>query len=411
MTKRMDILFVSRCLPGPIVSGDRVILHHVAHQLRSRGHNLDLLGFHLGDAESDTSPWAEPFRYIEAVRERPRSPWDYLLRLAHPFPDAGGQCWNPTMWEAIDRRMSAQRYDLVHFIGGIQVYEFRNLVGARRPTVITPYDSYSRHLEIALRQATQARDRLRLRARLYLARRYESLIFGGFGRVVMVTEAEEADMRRLAPGLPTAVIPNGVDGAYFRPGRVRGETSTLVFVGNLAYPPNAEAACSLATEVLPTVRTRVAGANALVVGPGPPADLVALEGPDLRITGLVPDIRPYLQRSACFVSPLASGSGMRNKILEAMAMEVPVVATPLSCEGIRVTEGEDVLLASTPEDLAAAATRILVDGGLRREIGAGGRRLVLRDHTWERAADLYEGVYAEVVSEWARDGEGQGGPP
>src|SRR3990172_9263571 len=81
VTKRMDILFVSRCLPGPIVSGARVILHHVAHQLRSRGHNLDLLGFHLGDAESDPSPWAEPFRYIEAVRERPRSPWDYLLRL------------------------------------------------------------------------------------------------------------------------------------------------------------------------------------------------------------------------------------------------------------------------------------------------------------------------------------------
>jgi len=193
--------------------------------------------------------------------------------------------------------------------------------------------------------------------------------------------------------------------------RSRGLFSGAAPPSNRTTPPNAEAACSLATEVLPTVRTRVAGANALVVGPGPPADLVALEGPDLRITGLVPDIRPYLQRSACFVSPLASGSGMRNKILEAMAMELPVVATPLSCEGIRVTEGEDVLLASTPEDLAAAATRILVDGGLRREIGAGGRRLVLRDHTWERAADLYEGVYAEVVSEWARDGEGQGGPP
>jgi polysaccharide biosynthesis protein PslH len=98
---------------------------------------------------------------------------------------------------------------------------------------------------------------------------------------------------------------------------------------------------------------------------------------------------------------------MRNKILEAMAMGVPVVATRLSFEGIEVVDGDHVLLGRTPADLAAAAVRLLRDEELRRRIGEGGRRLVLERYTWEGVAERYEAEYAAVISEHSR----RPGPP
>jgi glycosyltransferase involved in cell wall biosynthesis len=134
------------------------------------------------------------------------------------------------------------------------------------------------------------------------------------------------------------------------------------------------------------------------VGPNPPPS-AAPAASDVEVTGWVPDIRPYLRRTACFVAPLTSGTGIRNKILEAMAMAIPVAATPRGCEGIRVEDGENVLLGRTPGELAVAAIRLLRDQGLRKRIGEAGRRLVLHEHTWEQAADRYEALYGAVISE------------
>jgi glycosyltransferase involved in cell wall biosynthesis len=218
----------------------------------------------------------------------------------------------------------------------------------------------------------------------------------------VVTKDDETYLRRLAAGLPTVVIPNGVDGQYFHPGQPDGRSQTLAFVGNMAYPPNLHAARVLLTEILPRVRRQVPGTRAVIVGPSPPPHDSRDTQAEADLTGWVPDVRPHLEGAACFVSPLSSGTGIRNKILEAMAMAVPVVATPLSCEGIQVTDGEDVLIGRTPAELAAAATRLLGDESLRRRIGNAGRRLVLRDHTWEMVADRYEALYHDLIAAASR---------
>ena len=398
----MKILFVSRCGPAPLTSGDRVLLHHLARELAARGHRLDLLAFYLEGEEVDWKGEGTAFSHVEAIRERTRSPIEYALRLAHMFPDSGRQCWNRAMWEAIERRLTSCRYDLVHFFGGVQVYESRNLVARSLPTVIVPYDSYSLFLERALAVAKRPVERVQRQVELWMARCYERAMYRGFGRVVAVTENDAACLRGLAPDLPTVVIPNGVDAGFYRPVEVGDAPPTLTFVGNMAYGPNAAAAITLVTEILPRVEAQAVGVTVTVVGPHPPPALTALKRKNVEITGWVPDIRTHLARSACFVSPLMQGTGIRNKVLEAMAFGLPVAATPLSCEGIQVVEGESVLLGRDADELAAAVIRLLHDAGLRRRIAEGGQRLVRRNHAWPQVADRYEALYNAVRSEWRR---------
>lgn len=403
----MNILVVARCLPLPLHHGDRLILYHLLRTLGPRGHDVDVLAFSLDRRDAAVLPEARHLaRWLDVVPERPRSGLAYLWRLLTGAPRTPRQCWSPAMATALQARLAACRYDVVHFFGGIQVYEFGPLAGAV-PRIIAPYESHGLLLERAVAGALGAGERLRLRGALAVTRRFERTMYRGFDRVVLISEVDAGYLRQLMPDLPIVVIPNGVDGEYFAPRTVRPGPPTLIFVGNFAYRPNQLAATVLAREVLPRVRAAIPAARVALVGASPPPAIRRLAGDGVTVTGWVPDIRPHLEAATCFVSPLTQGAGLRNKVLEAMAMEVPVVATPLSCDGIAIRAGEDVLLGATPPALARQAIALLGDETLRRRVGRAGRALVAREYTWEAVASQYETLYAEV----ARIGRGAAMPP
>lgn len=376
------------------------MLHHLARRLAARGHRLELLAFDLDRDADDIEIKSDAFIEAQAIPERRRSGLDYLLRLLHPFPNSAGECWNPDMWRAIQGRLEAVRFDLVHFFGGIQVYEFRNLVLDRMPTVIVPYDSMSLLLERDLATADGPVERISAWAKLVMARCFERRMYRGFGRVVTVSGVDQSVLHGLDPRLATAVIPNGVECDAAAAARVESSRNSIVFVGNYAYRPNLDAAEKLIREILPRLQKRVPQVRLLLVGANPPARLRTQASPNIEITGFVSDVSSYLRDATCFVSPLRSGAGMRNKILEAMAEGLPVVATSRSLEGLAIMPGEHALLGSTPGELAESALRLLVDRRLRNRIGQAGRRLVCERYSWESVADRYEQLYKAVISEF-----------
>jgi glycosyltransferase involved in cell wall biosynthesis len=395
----MDILFISRCLPYPLHYGDRLLSYHVVSELRARGHRFDLLAFYLEESDLLEIPrFAGLFTHIEPIREKIRSPLDYLKRLALPFPDSSRECWNPSMWEAIQRRLADQRYDLIHLFGGVQIYENRNLVRGL-PNIIVPYDSHGLFMKRAVDSADSLWNRMRLQAESAMVDRYERTMYEGFDRVVLVAENDEKYLHRLTPRLNTTVIPMGVDTDYFSPKVDAHRASTMVFVGNYEYAPNVSAAIALIQEILPRVRRTIPDARAILVGANPPAALKSLAGDGVEITGYVPDIRPYLAQAACFVAPLTLGSGMKDKVLEAMAMRIPVVATSIGCEGIAATPGEDILFGRTNAELADAVIRLLRDDAVWRKVAEGGRRLVDRLYNWRSVGAQYEKLYADVIAQ------------
>jgi glycosyltransferase involved in cell wall biosynthesis len=237
--------------------------------------------------------------------------------------------------------------------------------------------------------------------RLWLARRYESWIFSPYRRVVVVSTQDRDELLGIKPALPIEVIPNGVDLAYFQAQNMQREPATLLFVGNYEYEPNVDAALRLAREILPQVQAAIPAAKLWLVGNAPTPAVQALASESVMVTGRVEDVRPYLAQATVFVSPLRLGAGIKNKVLEALAMGCPVAATPLSVDGIAVRPGEEALI---DESLAEPVIRLLHDVTLQQRLAEQGRQLIEAHYSWAQVADRYEQLYADVQGEGAIHG-------
>jgi glycosyltransferase involved in cell wall biosynthesis len=197
------------------------------------------------------------------------------------------------------------------------------------------------------------------------------------------------------------VVPNGVDLEYWKPNGGTRQSNMLLFTGILDYPPNADAALYLVTHVLPEVRRVLPDVELVLAGRNPLPVLVhaARSRPGVTVTGFVNDLRPWLERAAVFVAPLRFASGMQNKLLEAMAMELPVVTTPVAADGLRVAGAEPpVRIGENAADLAAAVVALLRDSGARRQFGVNGREFVSRHFNWEHSAQLLERMCLDAIA-------------
>ncbi|MBK8034930.1 MAG: glycosyltransferase [Chloroflexi bacterium] len=390
----MRILLISRCTPYPLYLGDRLIVYHLARELAARGHKIDLLAF--GDPEQDCTPFAEHFRDIHIIPESPRGVGSYLRRLANPvgrFPAVEAEAWSPDMWRAIKRAFDAHAYDLAHLFGGIHVYEFARAVEPL-PMLITPYESYTLFLS---RLAAKNGD-VGTWLRLQVAREFERWMFTPYAKTVVVADRDRDELLRLNPKLPVEVISNGIDLSYFTPQTDQPrDPATLLFTGNFDYAPNVDAAIRLAIDILPRVRQVIPDAKVQLVGNKPPPEMCALNSDTVSVPGRVPDIRPYLAKASAFVSPLRLGAGIKNKVLEALAMACPVIASPLSLDGIDARDGHEVLVADSDAAVVDSIIRLLNNHALAAQLGAYGRKLIEDHYSWGIVADRYEALYQQIV--------------
>jgi glycosyltransferase involved in cell wall biosynthesis len=398
----MDLLLISRCPPFPPHQGDRLIPYHLARELSARQHHIDLLAFYQQPEDLAEVPRYERFfNSVTLIREPRRSPVGYWMRnqiKSARFPRRAEDCWSPEMWQAIENAILEQPYHVAHLFGGVHVYEYFHLV-RQMANVIVPYESYSLWLERAVNEETRRLHHWYKHLRLRMARSYESWMFDQYDRAIVLTDRDAHALKALNPQTPTIVIPNGVDVDYFSPTGYEPSEPALLFTGNYNYPPNLDAALRLARDIFPRIKRAVPKARLYLVGGNPPPELLACASDDIEIPGRVPDLRPYFEYALIYISPLRLGAGIKNKILEAMAMQTPVVGTPLSCDGIPVLQGQHALLGTSDDDLIRNVFLLLKDSELRRQIAHNGRQLIEQQFTWQRVADMYEDMYRQVIDE------------
>jgi len=227
-------------------------------------------------------------------------------------------------------------------------------------------------------------------------RRFEPALWRRLDRIGVVSEDEATDACRVSDSrIAARVIRPGLDKAYFEPLADARRTSTLIFVGRYSYRPNVEAAIQAARAVFPLVRARVPEARLSLVGSDPPATvrgLAAIDG--VTVLGRVDDIRPMLGSAGAALCPMASGGGVKYKVLEALAMATPVVTNERGARGTGLINGVDVLIGNDVESMAEACVRLLTDRATARRFGEAGRATVLARHSWDAVGASLEAFYA-----------------
>jgi glycosyltransferase involved in cell wall biosynthesis len=187
------------------------------------------------------------------------------------------------------------------------------------------------------------------------------------------------------------VVPNGVDLGYWQKNGTGRSGQRIVFTGNLSYAPNADAAMQLARDIFPQVREAVPDAELFLVGRDPLPELIefAKTNPKITVTGLVDDIRPYLESATVFAAPLRFGAGIQNKVLEALAMDVPVVASPVAADGLQTADGTapPLSVAKNNDQFVRAIVRQLWSTD---QSSTGGRAFIERYFSWHESGELLE---------------------
>jgi sugar transferase (PEP-CTERM/EpsH1 system associated) len=204
-----------------------------------------------------------------------------------------------------------------------------------------------------------------------------------FDLCTATTRAERATLDSYQTGTPSDWFPNGVDSAYFAPSSEPYDPDLIAFVGRMDYFPNQQCMQDFCTQVLPLIKAKRPSVKLEIVGADPsPAirQLGDIEG--VTVTGSVPDVRPHVTRAALTVAPLRIARGTQNKILEAMAMGVPVVCSSLAAGGVDAEAGHHLLTADAPRDLCDSIVRVLSDPHLRHRLADAGRARVLSNHAW-----------------------------
>lgn len=354
-------------------------------------YRVTLLTFLESDDEREFLPETERLcERVVAVRRRPPARW-------HWFPyEPFDEFRTPEMEAALQSCLEHGDFDLMQLEYTQMACYARRELGI--PILLTKHEVD--FAACARRARTERRPWLKLRwfynylqvleREIRLLRRVDAAI--------LMTEADRQALAKFSRGVPLHVIPTGVDLDYFRPPERRADNGRLIFVGYFQHQPNVDAMLYFCGAVLPKIRVHAPGAELLIVGSSPPREIRELESiAGVRVTGYVPDIRPWMASSSVYVVPLRLGVGIRGKILEAWGMALPVVATPLAAAGLRAEDGKNILVADGADDFAAQVVRLLKDPELRARIGMQGRATAERHHGWERAAESLDDLYRRYL--------------
>lgn len=395
----MQVTFVSFWYPYPADNGAKMRALAIIRAL-AREHCVDLIVLGAeGRATHDPEPLRSLCRSITTITVPLFSPhgasgWRSLFSAV---PRSFVMTYNPTVTVLLERRIAAGECDVV-ICGELAAYY--GLTVARSAPVFLDEVEPSRYAD-AVRTALSIRSRLRASLTDWKYRGFVRTLDADCAGFFVVSEREATLLRAItAHASRIAVVPNGVTLTERRDEPAR-DTHRLVYSGSPSYAPNRDAVAYFAADILPRIRARIPDARLAVTGK---TDGAALDGivtaPGVTFTGWLPDIRAYVAASRVCVVPLRAGSGTRLKILEAMALGTPVVATTKGAEGLDLKSGVDLLIADDPEAFADATVRLLTDDALHTRIASCARAAVTARYDWEAIGIEMLAALTRLVSDW-----------
>ncbi len=390
----MKVLFICHRVPFPPKRGGKIRPFNIIRHLHEQGHEVTVASLARSQAEVDEAEGLARHcsqRLVEVVDDR--LAWPRMVAwLPTTRPSSFGYFHSPRLQQRIDAELAKGAPDLIfvhcssvapyvaHAQAGVKIIDFGDMDSQK-------WREYSQHRAFPL-SAGFWLEAVKLE-------RTERLLADRFDLATCTTRAEMESLQALGARGATAWFPNGVDAEFFKPSGSDYEPDLVTFIGRMDYFPNQQAVLRFCAEVLPELQRRRPGTRFEIVGADPSPEIRKLgELAGVTVTGSVPDVRPYVTRAALTIAPLEIARGTQNKILESMAMGVPVVCSRQASGGVDAVPEEHLLVHDTPAQLIEQILRILDSRELRQRLAAAGRARVLSNHSWPSSMQRLDALIA-----------------
>ena len=391
----MKILFAASRFPWPTLKGDKLRAWFQLRELGKR-HEIHLVALDdTGKAERYREK-VEPF--CASVTIIPLPLFQRAANLAAGvFNDKPFHCnyfHSPAARRKISEIILAEHIDIC-FIQLIRMAP-NTPFGLETTVYFIDYmDAFSAGMERRARRASfWQRGLLRLETRRL--RSYEENSANWFEGASIICEADKKVFSEKAQA-KIEVSPNGLNREFLNWDGNEEKDFDLIFTGNMSYPPNVQAATYLVEKILPELKNLNLSPRVCLAGAHPASEVQALSDDDVEVTGYVPDLRPWLSRARIFVAPLFTGSGLQNKLLEAMAMGLPVIATELTNAALEAKENEQILIGRDPLSFAQKILGLLEDREKQQALGKAGRSFVKERYDWGAFSQQLEKLLEDLM--------------
>jgi sugar transferase (PEP-CTERM/EpsH1 system associated) len=406
----VKILYICHRFPFPPRRGGKIRPFNMIRHLH-KSHEVTVASLARSDAEAEEGRGlaAHCARYEFAVVRTPLQVARMIARLPTPAPSSIGYFHSSALAQKVRAALAAERFDLIFVHCSSVAHYVENVVGVPKIIDFGDMDS-QKWLEYARFKPMPLRPGYWLEGRKLMAE--EKRVARRFDFCTATTRAEWQTLESYRTGTPSDWFPNGVDSDFFAPTDEPFDPDLVSFVGRMDYFPNQQCMLDFCTNTLPRLRAQRQGIKLAIVGADPSSavrDLARLPG--VTVTGSVPDMRPYVRHSALTVAPLAIARGTQNKILESMALGVPVVASRVAAGGVDAVPGEHLLTAGTAAEYEAAILTLLERPGERERLSRAGRERMLTHHAWANSMRRLDAIIERCIGQAPISRAARGGLP
>jgi len=393
----MKILYVCHRFPYPPKRGGKIRPFNMIRHLSEQGHRVTVASLSRSRKERASARGIAEYCHNYLIGDV-RQPWQTLRMLARvpsPSPSSMGYFFSARLKNQIARVLAVEKYDLIfthcssvaQYVAHVQdipkILDFGDMDSQK-------WQIYSRFRRWPANWGFLLEGWKLEAAEKRLARHFDVC--------TCTSKAEFETLNNYATGTKTNWFPNGVDSEYFAPDGVAYERDYISFVGRMDYFPNQDCVIRFCHTVLPRLQAERPQVKFVIVGAAPPRHIQQLASlPGVSVTGSVTDVRPYVRRSHLMVAPLNIARGTQNKILEAMAMGIPVVCSELAAAGVDAIPEEHFLTARDTDGYVAQISRILDSRAERDRLSVQGRERMLSHHNWSQSLNRMDQIIDDCV--------------
>lgn len=392
----MKILFITPRLPYPPHGGDKLRAFNFIKYL-SRKHTIYLISFIESEKELEyVAPMKEYCADVEVILLKPMQSYiNCILYSLSLIPFQVAYYRDGRMKDKIRKVIETEK------IIGIYIHLLR------MAQYVKDIKGINRILDLTDALSLSLKRSLRFRNHLFFLfyfvewlkiSIYEPRIVKHFNRCLLVSAIDRKTSRSLSRADNISIISNGVDFDYFKPTGKEYNHNSIVFIGNLHSFPNRDAVLYFYRDILSLIKEEIPDIKFYIVGINPPEKILELaKDKNVIITGGVDDSRPYLSDAAAMVCPIRVATGMQNKILEAMAMGLPVISTSVATLWMDRKEGSGVLTADAPAEFAKKVIEVIKNKDMREELSLNARKLIVENYDWNKNINKLELLFEEGI--------------